>query len=233
MKLNKAMILAAGEGTRLRPLTNAVPKPLVKVNEHTLIDYALNLLNRLKFKEVKINTHYRKEDIKKFLNNKNYNFNIDLIEEKNLLDTGGGIFNATSSYDQEPFLVLNPDTIWGRDYDQEIEKMTQSYFENNLPILLLVNKKISYDKSFKGDFNLDAKNIVRRDTTNNEYIYTGAQILTRANFSNIKEKIFSMNIIWDQLIKNNQLLGFESKNIFYHINSVKSYEEVLKLKVKY
>lgn len=233
MKLNKAMILAAGEGTRLRPLTNAVPKPLVKVNEHTLIDYALNLLNRLKFKEVKINTHYRKEDIKKFLNNKNYNFNIDLIEEKNLLDTGGGIFNATSSYDQEPFLVLNPDTIWGRDYDQEIEKMTQSYFENNLPILLLVNKKISYNKSFKGDFNLDAKNIVRRDTTNNEYIYTGAQILTRANFSNIKEKIFSMNIIWDQLIKNNQLLGFESKNIFYHINSVKSYEEVLKLKVKY
>jgi len=233
MKLNKAMILAAGEGTRLRPLTNAVPKPLVKVNEHTLIDYALNLLNRLKFKEVKINTHYRKEDIKKFLNNKNYNFNIDLIEEKNLLDTGGGIFNATGSYDQEPFLVLNPDTIWGRDYDQEIEKMTQSYFENNLPILLLVNKKISYDKSFKGDFNLDAKNIVRRDTTNNEYIYTGAQILTRANFSNIKEKIFSMNIIWDQLIKNNQLLGFESKNIFYHINSVKSYEEVLKLKVKY
>lgn len=233
MKLNKAMILAAGEGTRLRPLTNAVPKPLIKVNEHTLIDYALNLLNRLKFKEVKINTHYRKEDIKKFLNNKNYNFNIDLIEEKNLLDTGGGIFNATGSYDQEPFLVLNPDTIWGRDYDQEIEKMTQSYFENNLPILLLVNKKISYDKSFKGDFNLDAKNIVRRDTTNNEYIYTGAQILTRANFSNIKEKIFSMNIIWDQLIKNNQLRGFESKNIFYHINSVKSYEEVLKLKVKY
>jgi len=94
---------------------------------------------------------------------------------------------------------------------------------------LLVNKNLSYDDSFKGDFNLDG-NIISRDESN-EFIFTGLQILDRSIFNFIKEKKFSMNKIWDNLIQDRSLIGVESKQKFYHLNTKEMYEKILKLNI--
>ena len=103
------------------------------------------------------------------------------------------------------------------------------YFEQKKICLLLVDKNLSFDDTFKGDFNLNS-NIVSRDD-NNELIFTGLQILDQSVFKNIKDKIFSMNKIWDHLIKDKSLLGIQSKQKFYHLNSKEMYDKMLKSKI--
>ena len=146
-----------------------------------------------------------------------------------MLDTGGGILNATKNFKDEPFFVLNPDTIWNKNYYEELKILENSYLKNNKPILLLVNKKNSHDKSFKGDFNFIENNCVTREASN-QYIFTGAQIISRSIFKTINEKVFSMNLIWDKMIKEKNLLGQESSQTFFHVNNFKVYEKLNKLK---
>ena len=146
-----------------------------------------------------------------------------------MLDTGGGILNATKNFEKSPFFVLNPDTIWNKNYYEELKILENSYFENNKPILLLVHKTNSYDKSFRGDFNFTENNYISRGT-NNQYIFTGAQIINRLIFENIKKKVFSMNEVWDRMIKEKKMLGQESNQTFFHVNNIKVYEELNKLK---
>ena len=92
-----------------------------------------------------------------------------------------------------------------------------------------MEKKKSYDKSFTGDFNINSKQIITREESNN-YIFTGAQIMDRSIFSEMKKKIFSMNLIWDQLIKKKILLAQESNQTFFHVNNLEVFKELEKLK---
>ena len=211
MTINRAMILAAGFGKRMLPLTEKLPKSLIKIGPKNFLERSIELLIKIGVNEIAINTHYLSKEIENFVKNKNYQANIDLIKESELLDTGGGILNATKKFENNPFFVLNPDTIW------------------NKPVLLLVNKKKSYDNSFKGDFNFTKnKYIIKEDI--NQFIFTGAQIVDRSIFSGIKKKVFSMNLVWDQMIQEKKLLGQESSQTFFHVNTVKIYEELSKLK---
>ena len=107
--------------------------------------------------------------------------------------------------------------------------LENSYLNNNKPILLLVDKKISHDKSFKGDFNFTENDYIVREVKN-QYIFTGAQIINRSIFEGIKEKVFSMNLVWDQIVKAKKLKGRESNQTFFHVNSLKVYKELSKLK---
>jgi len=168
------------------------------------------------------------QEIDNFLKNKKYKISIIAIKEKELLDTGGGILNATKTFNNDPFFVLNPDTIWNKNYYEELKILENSYLKNNKPILLLVDKLNSYDQSFKGDFNFFEKNYIIRET-NNQHIYTGAQIINRSIFEGTKKKVFSMNLAWDQMIKEKKLLGQESNQTFFHINNFKVYEKINKL----
>jgi len=145
-----------------------------------------------------------------------------------LLDTGGGILNATKSF-KEPFAVVNPDTLWTGAYSSELSELEDLYFESKKPCLLLVNKNLSLDSSFNGDFNLQ-DGIVSRDNSN-ELIFTGLQILDHSVFSSIKKKIFSMNDIWNNLISNNFLIGIKSKQKFYHLNTKKMHDKILSLNI--
>ena len=145
-----------------------------------------------------------------------------------MLDTGGGIFKATRSF-KEPFVVINPDTLWNNNHSNDLKNLEKIYFNQKKTSLLLVNKNLSYDDSFKGDFNLNG-NIISRDESN-EFIFTGLQILDRSIFNFIKEKKFSMNKIWDNLIQDRSLIGIESKQKFYHLNTKEMYEKILKLKI--
>jgi MurNAc alpha-1-phosphate uridylyltransferase len=229
MTIKKAMILAAGFGKRMRPLTEKIPKPLIKVGPKNLLERSIELIIKMGINELVINTHHLSKEIDNFIKNKSYEISITLTKEEELLDTGGGILNATKKFENNPFFVLNPDTIWNKNYYEELKLLENFYIENNKPTLLLVNKINSHDKSFKGDFNFtENKHIIRG--IKNQYIFTGAQIINRSIFKDIKKKVFSMNEVWDQMVKEKKLLGQESNQTFFHINNIKVYEELNKLK---
>ena len=229
MIIKKAMILAAGFGTRMRPLTEKIPKPLIKVGPKNLLERSIELLIKMGIDELAINTHHLSLEIDNFLKNKNYKISITLTKEEELLDTGGGILNATKKFENNPFFVLNPDTIWNKNYYEELKILENLYLENNKPVLLLVDKTNSHDKSFKGDFNFTENNHITRNNEN-QHIFTGAQIINRSIFEGVIKKVFSMNEVWDQLVKEKKLLGQESNQTFFHVNNIKVYEELNKLK---
>ena len=145
-----------------------------------------------------------------------------------LLDTGGGILHATRFF-KKPFVAINPDTLWRDAYSGELKDLEDLYFKKKKPCLLLVKKKFSFDNSFKGDFNLH-DGVISRDNSN-EFIFTGLQILDQSVFSSIKDKKFSMNKIWDSLVKKNSLTGIVSKQKFYHLNTKESYDKIFNLKI--
>ena len=229
MKIKHGMILAAGLGKRMNPITLTTPKPLIKIGNKNLLEKAIELLIDHGVEEIAINVHHLADQIKDFINQKKYKVKIIISDEQNsLLDTGGGVLQATRSF-KEPFVVINPDTLWNKSYSNELRVLEDLYFKQKKSCLLLVNKNLSFDSSFKGDFNLNA-NIVSRDDSN-EFIFTGLQILDQSVFNSIKDKIFSMNKIWDNLIKNKSLLGIQSKQKFYHLNTKEMYDKILNLKI--
>ena len=228
MKLKTALILCAGFGKRLMPLTESTPKPLLKVNKISLLENSLNLLSELGIKKVLINTYHLGDKIKNFISDNNYNFKIEVYDDgKEILNTGGGINNLIKNSSEENFLILNPDTLWNKNYVPLIDKMEELYFsQKNLNILLLVSKEKSFDKNLVGDFQLKNSYILRG---NNNFIYTGCQIINKSVFKNITKKIFSINEIWNQLIFEKKLKGFESSLEFYHVTDLSIYKKLLEL----
>ena len=156
MRINTALILCAGFGKRLNPLTLHTPKPLLKIKNLTLLDRCISLIKNLKIKKIMINSYYLKEQIDNFVNKNDHNIQIKVIEDGNsILDTGGGILNLIDKSNEENFLIFNPDTIWNENYYHEINKMIDLYFNKKFKnILLLVNKDLSFDEKLKGDFGL-------------------------------------------------------------------------------
>ena len=227
-KINTALVLCAGYGKRLNPLTLKNPKPLLKLNDLTLLENTINLIKKLGISDIKLNTFYLKDQIKIFIEQKNFDVKIEIIEDGDkILDTGGGILNMTNSLNEEDFLVFNPDTVWSIDYLNCIKEMENFYFSKKIQnILMVVNKDLSFDKKLKGDFNLK-KNLLSKGDEN-QYIYTGCQILNRNLLKNINKKIFSINEIWNELVAENNLFGFESTNKFKHVTDLDIYNKLLK-----
>ena len=157
MKIRTALILCAGYGKRLQPITNDIPKPLLKIKNTNLLDNALNFVQSLGISNIKINTFYLSEKIQNFIESKNYPLNIDVVSDgEKILDTGGGIFNLIKQSEDENFLILNPDTLWNSNYINTFNKMEKYYFKNNVKnLLMVVNKNKSFDNRFKGDFSLN------------------------------------------------------------------------------
>jgi len=230
MKINTALILCAGHGKRLIPLTLKEPKPLLKINEITLLENCINLIQFLGIKKIIINTFYLKEKIEDFIKIKKFNLNIKIIEDgKSILNTGGGILNMINSSNDSDFLTLNPDTIWDKGYVDVVKNMEEFYFSKKIKnLLLLVNKNHSFDKKLEGDFNLIENKIEKGDQNN--LIYTGCQILNKSIFESHSVSNFSISKVWNELISKNNLYGYESSEHFYHLTNLKVYEEILKNK---
>ena len=227
MKIKTAIILCAGFGKRLMPLTEKTPKPLLKINEISLLENTINLIKVLEIKSLKINTFYLSDKIKDFIFSNNFGLEIQIIEDgKEILDTGGGLLNVVNNSVETDFIVFNPDTIWNAEYANEIKKMENIYFKNNLEnILMVVKKDLSFDKRFKGDFSLCGNNLNKNSHKN--YIFTGCQIINKKIFKNLSKKIFSMNEIWDNNIEKENLHGFESNIEFLHLTDKEIYEKLL------
>jgi len=227
----KAMILCAGYGKRLQPLTQTVPKPLLKIGKETLLSNTIKFLEKFGVEEAIINVHHLGDKIKDYINKNKFNLNINIVEEKeNILDTGGGVLNAIKFFSDQPFLTINPDTIWNENYLEELKIMKKNFFvyEKCNCLMLVVDKKKSFDKNFKGDFDLENNKINRKNKINLKFVYTGLQILRPEVFFNLDKKVFSINIIWDELIKKEGLYGIASGIEFLHISNLNVYNSLIK-----
>ena len=226
MKINTALILCAGFGKRLNPITLNTPKPLLEIKDVSMLERCINLIEKLGIQKILINTFYLKDQFSVFLNSKNFNIDIKIIEDgEHILDTGGGIQNMIKESNEKDFIIFNPDTIWNNDYKDEILKMEKIYFSEKLEnILLLVNKKFSFDKKLKGDFNL--KNNLINKEAEKEFIYIGCQIINKKLF--IKEKIENYSIleIWNNLLDQKKLFGYESQKDFYHLTDLDIFKKL-------
>ena len=228
MKIKTALILCAGYGKRLNPITLTTPKPLLKINEITLLENCINLIRSLGINKILINTFYLSEKIEEFLKDEKFNLEIKIINDgSDILNTGGGILNMINSSNETDFIIFNPDTVWSKNYKKYIEDMEKFYFLNKVKsILLLANENFSFDKNLKGDFNLK-KNIIKKDKLNC-LIYTGCQILNKSLFDLYEVSNFSISNIWNELIKKDELYGFESLEDFRHLTDLNIYKQLLK-----
>ena len=226
MKINTALILCAGFGKRLNPITLKKPKPLIEINNVTMLEKSINLIKELGINKIILNTFYLKDHISNFIKSKNFDINIHIVDDgKSILDTGGGILNMINQSTEDDFIVFNPDTIWSNDYKNEILKMEEIYFLKKIEnILLLVNKNLSFDKNFSGDFNLTNNIISKNDKA--DFIYIGCQIINKKILNNQNVNKFSILNIWNKLIDKKKLFGFESKKKFYHLTDLNTFNKL-------
>lgn len=208
--LKKAMVLAAGLGKRMRPITDTIPKPMVKVSGKTLIDYGLDSLVEAGVEQAVVNVHYLADILEKHLENR-HDIAISISDERTeLLDSSGGIINALPLLGDQPFYILNADTFW---VDQQGEpanllKMAEAFDETRMDILLMVarlDQATGYDG--KGDFTLtpEARLLRRQDNDPQPVIYAGAAIIHPRIFKDAEAGVSSLNRYFDDAIANKRL----------------------------
>ena len=226
MKINTALILCAGLGKRLNPLTLTTPKPLLELNNITMLENCINMLTKLGVKKVFLNTFHLSNQIFNFIKKKNFSINIQIVHDgEMILDTGGGILNMINNSKENDFLVLNPDTLWNEEYVYEVKKMQNFYFLKKINcILLMANKALSFDKNLKGDFSIKDNLLKKNDDKN--FIYIGCQILNKNIFHKYDINAFSITKVWNELLDKNQLYGFESSNKFYHLTNFETFKKL-------
>lgn len=229
MEINTALILCAGYGKRLNPITLEKPKPLIEINQITLLENTINLIKSLGIKNILINSFYLSDQIERCINNLNLNLKFKVINDgEEILDTGGGILNLINSSDENDFIVFNPDTIWNEGYVDQIENMKQFYFNEKIKnILLVVNRSKSFDQRLNGDFSM--KNNILSKTGDKNFIFTGCQIINKSIFDHHKVEKFSMNLIWQEMILKKNLRGFESNEKFTHLTDIEIYKKLTKI----
>ena len=225
MKINTALILCAGFGKRLNPLTLKTPKPLLKLNNLTMLEHCVNLIIKLGIKNIILNTFHLENEIIKFVKKKKFPIKVKIISDgKKILNTGGGILKMINSSSDDNFLIFNPDTYWNDSYISDIKKMEQFYLSKSLNNILLLTKKIrSYDKDLSGDFELK-NHLITNEKKN--FIFIGCQILNKSLFTDYKVDNFSISRIWENLILNKELYGFETDNQFYHLTNLEIFKKL-------
>ena len=226
MQINTALILCAGLGKRLNPLTLKKPKPLLELKDITILERCINLIIELGIKKIILNTFHLENQIIEFIKNKKFTIDIKIIKDgQKILDTGGGILNMIEQSQDSDFIIFNPDTLWHQDYILELNNMQNFYYSNRLDnILLVTNKKKSFDKNLTGDFNLENNILKKKDSK--KFIYIGCQILNRFLFEKFKIHNFPISEIWNQLLKENKLNGFESSSKFNHLTNLEIFKKL-------
>jgi MurNAc alpha-1-phosphate uridylyltransferase len=142
MITNTAIILCAGLGKRLNPLTLTTPKPLLELKNITILERCIDLIVELGARKILLNTFHLENKIFEFIKNKKFPIDIQIIQDgEKILDTGGGILNMITNSNDNDFIIFNPDTLWNKDYIPEIKKMNDFYFSNDLNNVLLLTEK--------------------------------------------------------------------------------------------
>jgi len=229
--IERAIVLAAGFGKRVLPLTNTTPKPLLKINNVSLLANTLNFLKKFGVKHFAINTHHLGEQIENFAESNKGIYDIKIFKEKEILGTGGGIRNALSFFLDKPFISINSDTIWSDEYLSPLKNLYKSFTKFNANSgLLMIQRENSFDKTLKGDFTVKSEPFLFRQAGDtNNLIFTGCQIINPILLKDKKNENFSIQPVWDEAIADNKMVGEVAQNIFYHLTDLTIYEKLKKL----
>ena len=229
--IERAIVLAAGFGKRVLPLTNTTPKPLLKINNVSLLANTLNFLKKSGVKHFAINTHHLGEQIENFAESNKGIYDIKIFKEKEILGTGGGIRNALSFFLDKPFISINSDTIWSDEYLSPLKNLYKSFTKFNANSgLLMIKRENSFDKTLKGDFTIKSEPFLFRQAgDSNNLIFTGCQIINPILLKDKKNENFSIQPVWDEAIADNKMVGEVAQNIFYHVTDLTIYEKLKKL----
>ncbi len=222
MKNFTLMILCAGFGSRMLNLTRNTPKPLLRYKNKILLKNTIDFFTDIGCDEILVNTHYLHNKIKKYLEKNFKNYPIQIVYEKTILGTGGGVKNIFNHTKRKKICIANSDIFWTKENKLHIEHFINNY-KNVSHCKMLLSKDINFSglKKEKGDFILK-RNIVNNWKKNNEQLYySGLQIVSKNIFNN-RKKIFPMNEIWTKLIKKNQIKGYEIPSKIRHIGDKKS-----------
>ena len=220
---SKSMILAAGRGKRMRPITATTPKPLIEVNGKALIDHGLDRLAAAGVSSCVVNVHYLADLVEVHVRRRQDMEILISDERRELLETGGGIKKALPLLGHEPFFQLNADTAyWIEGVKPNLEHMVDAWDETRMDALLLVAETVkSVGYSGRGDFELakDGSLIRRPERSVTPFAYAGAAILHPRLFEGAPEGAFSMNLLFDKAIEEGRLFGVEMEGIWLHIGT--------------
>ncbi len=216
--IKKAMLLSAGFGKRMLPLTKKTPKPLIRVNQIAQIDYIVDGFLKAGINDFIVNTHYLGVKIKNHFKNHHLLLNsgqVKIISEDEILETGGGVLNAIDFLDHV-FFVSNTDSIIS-DVDKSICRMIGIFDSTMDGLLLLVPKTRAIGYLGGGDFSINKSGILSRDKSG-DYVFCGLQILRKSVFSQEQKRSFSLNIIYDKLLKKGRLKAYVHTGQWHHIS---------------
>jgi MurNAc alpha-1-phosphate uridylyltransferase len=217
----KAMLLAAGPGTRMRPLTEATAKPLLPLGGRSLLDHALDRLRDAGVTEVVVNAYWHADHIAAHLAGRSGGPRTIVRREELLLGTGGGVAAVLDLLGPDPFFVINGDTFWLDGPTPAIKRLAASW-DNDVDAVLLVHRTYQVPAEIgAGDFALDPWGVVRRRGEREivPYIYAGIQLASPALFADAPAGSFSMNLLWDRAIARRRLRGVVHDGLWFHLST--------------
>jgi MurNAc alpha-1-phosphate uridylyltransferase len=220
--IKAAMVLAAGLGTRMRPLTDDLPKPLVKLAGRTLLDHALDRLAEAGIGRAVVNVHYFADQIEAQLAGRKNPHIIISDEREALLETGGGVVKALPALGSGPFLAYNSDSIWSESNGSNLRLLIRAWRPEKMSALLLLaprDSSIGYEG--RGDFHLDHSSRLERrgSAATADYVFAGVSVLKPELFEGITEKVFSLNVIFDRAMAQNALFGCVLDGTWMHVGT--------------
>ncbi len=229
--IRQAMILAAGLGERMRPLTDTLPKPMLPIAERPIIDRIIDDLERGGIERVVVNTFYLPDAIEDHLSKRSAP-EIVFSREETRLETGGGILNALDYFDGKPFFVINGDTLWLDGPTPTLDRLETLWDADRMDALLLLHETVdAYGYDGRGDFTVTPEGLLARrpEMEITPYVFTGTQIVQPAMFDSVKSRkgeAFSMNILFDHAIAEGRLHGIIHDGEWFHIGTPDGLEEV-------
>jgi len=228
LKSFSAMILAAGFGERMLSLTNEIPKPLIKVNNISLLKNSIDFLYKIGCKKIVINTHYKHNLIFDYIQANYNNHNIKISHEKNILDTAGGVKNAIKLFEDENIVVTNSDIFWRKENKIDVANLINNFNSKEECRLLLVEKEKVHGLINKvGDFSLIKDEVKRWNEGDKILYYSGLQMISLNILNNFISTKFSFNDVWDIQIKKNSLYGNLMLSNLYHVGDKNGLKEAI------
>ena len=223
-----AMVLAAGTGVRMRPITNNIPKPLIRVFGKALIDHGLDTLANMNVSKAVVNIHHFPEQMEAHLKARRLPEVFVSDERERLMDSGGGIAKALPELGTKPFYLLNADSFWLEGTNPNLELLGKSWRDEDMDILLLLSSlSNSVGYNGKGDFNMDSEGrLVRRSERQiAPFAYCGAAILHPRIFEGVPAGAFSLNLLFDRAIEEKRLFGTRMGGLWLHVGTPEAINE--------
>lgn len=218
--IHSAVILSAGLGTRMRPLTDNRPKPMVEILGKPLIAYVIEMLLGAGCTKIVMNIHYKPESLVAYVQTYYKDYVVMSDERDVLLDSGGGIVQALDNFTGEFFYVVNADCIWVSPHKNALLQMAEKFHPDMYDMMKLLcpaGEAIGFDGS--NIYNLDSENYILRHQENPAYAFTGLQIMKRSQFLGEIIQPFSVRKIWDTSFASHRVGGTVFSGKWLHIGT--------------